>query len=142
MAADGSGEGKATLGLSFRTGEGLWRGRLGGTGVSVAVAGTREGPDRTSLAAARAVLERLDDLAAALSAHLAADEVVVVQDDGEPRTVRHPAPPPIDVEAVDATTAGSPQVVVMFATGYPDSGHVYCAVVEGPAVDAVTGRLR
>lgn len=127
------------LGLGFA--DGAWRGSL--RAMTVEIAGDREGPDRAHLSAARAVLERLEDLALALSAHLGEAEVEVVPDDAPPFTVRHPGPPQIAWVSVDATTPGRPDLVeVAFVTGYPDASHVYVASISGPEIEAVIGRLR
>jgi hypothetical protein len=114
--------------------------------MTVLVAGSADGPDRERLTAARAVLERLDDLAAVLAAHLAEAEVPVVEEgagegegEGEAGAIRHPAPPVISWVALEASAPERPdRVAVAFRTGHPDARHIYVAEVAGDAVEDVT----
>jgi hypothetical protein len=133
-----------TLGLAYAPEHGVWRGALPGRDMTVLVAGSADGPDRERLTAARAVLERLDDLAAVLAAHLAEAEVPMVDEgagegEGEAGAIRHPAPPVISWVALEASAPERPdRVAVAFRTGHPNARHIYVAEVAGDAVEDVT----
>jgi len=135
---DAPGSREETLGLAYQPEHGVWRGVLPERLIMVLVTGTAEGPDRDRLAAVRSVLERLDDLAAVLAAHLAETEIPL-DGEGEAAAVLHPEPPTIAWVAVEASTPARPDLIAAaFRTGHPDTGHLYVAEVAGSAVEEVT----
>jgi hypothetical protein len=136
------GEPRETLAFAWRSEEGVWHALHGRLDMTVEVLGTAAGPDSVRLSAVREVLERMGDLAARLSAHLADHPVEVDVDEGPPVSVTHAMAPHLAWLHMEATDPDDPAAVdVVFVTDQSDPDHLYLARIVGPQVENVRGRL-